>query len=86
MPVDIPLSISSHRQMFEVFREMHTVRNFRLVLCVQASQDHMAIGYEGLKRVVAMEQAAGRFDYLSSHPLVVRTIWTPPESYHYPEG
>ena len=72
--------------MLEVFREMHTVRNFRLVLYMPALQDHMAIEYEGLKRVVKMEQAAGRFDYLSSHPLVVRTIWTPPESYHYPDG
>ena len=46
----------------------------------------MAVGYEGLKRVVATEQAAGGFDYSSSHPLVVRTTWSPPEPYYYPEG
>lgn len=72
--------------MFEVFREMHTVRKFRLVLCVDAQWDHMETRYEGLRRVVAAEQEAGGFDYSSSHPLVVRTGWSPRDPYRYPEG
>ena len=69
-----------------MFREMHTVRNFRPVLCMDARWDPTAIGYEELKRVVAAEQAAGGFDYLSSLPLVVRTSRSPSKPYYYPDG
>ena len=73
--------------MFDLLRdEIHTVRNLQLVLCVNAEQDRMAKEYEGLKQVVAAEQAAGGFDYPSSHPLVVRTSFSPPSPYYWPEG
>ena len=73
MPVDVSAGVSQHREMFEVFREVHKVRNFRLVLCVEAQWDRTGMSYEVIKRIIAAEQAAGGFDYLSSHPLVVRT-------------
>lgn len=60
-----------HRRLFQVFRDMHTVRNFRLVLCADVWDRVGEYTVEVLKRAVATEEAAKRLDYLSSEPMVV---------------
>jgi hypothetical protein len=60
-----------HRRLFEMFRELHTVRGFRLTLC---ADDWGSVGGHAmriLKRSVAVEKAARGFDYLPSEPMVV---------------
>ena len=62
---------SWHRGLFEMFRNMCMMRNFRLVLCADVWDyvgEH-AVGI--LKRAVATEKAAERLDYLPSEPLVI---------------
>ena len=60
-----------HRGLFEAFREMYTVRDFRLVLCVNVWDrvEEYTVGV--MKRVVEEEKTAGRLDYLFSEPVVV---------------
>ena len=62
---------SWHRRLFEVFREMYTVREFRLVLCADVWDRLKEFTMERLKRAVAVEKAAKRLDYLPSEPLVI---------------
>ena len=60
-----------HRRLFKAFREMYTVRDFRLVLCVDV-WDHVGeYTVKVVKQAVAAEKAAGRLDYLLSEPMVV---------------
>jgi hypothetical protein len=60
-----------HRELFEVFREMHTVRGFRLTLCAEVWDCVGEYAVQVLKRAVVVEQAANRLDYFSSAPMVV---------------
>ena len=62
---------SWHRRLFEVFCEMYTVREFRLVLCADVWDRLKEYTVERLKRAVAAEKAAKRLDYLPSEPLVI---------------
>lgn len=64
---------SWHRALFKVFREMHKVRDFRLVLCADVW------GYVGrytmgvLAQAVAEERVAGRLELFHSEPMVVHS-------------
>jgi hypothetical protein len=62
---------SWHRGLFDVFREMHTVRDFRLTLCAEVWDCVGEYAVQVLKRAVAVEKAANRLDYFSSEPMVV---------------
>ena len=60
-----------HSGLFDVFREMYTVRDFRLTLCAEVWDCVGEYAVRALKRAVAVEKAAERLDYLSSEPMVV---------------
>jgi len=62
---------SWHRSLFQVFREMYTMRDFRLVLCAEVWGVVREYTAEVLERAVAVERAAERLDYLPSEPLVI---------------
>jgi hypothetical protein len=62
-----------------VFREMHSVRDFRLVFCVDVHGCMVDVGMEILGSVVEMEWVGGRFGSLVCKPVVIyerRTIRT----------
>ena len=71
MPDEIAEEASWHRQMFEVFRGMHAVRDFQLVLCADVWDPVGEYTIEALKQAIVAEAAANRLDYLPSKPLVV---------------
>ena len=60
-----------HRGLFEAFREMYTVRDFQLVLCVDVWDRVGDYTMGVMRRAVAEEKAAGRLDSLLSEPVVV---------------
>ena len=55
----------------EVFRDMHSVRDFRLVLCVDVLDCMAEDSTRMLGGIVKVEEAKGGFDFLLSEPLVV---------------
>jgi len=69
-----------HRGIFEVLREMYTVRDFRLVLTAETVDCLEEYTVGAVKQAVATEKAAKRLDYLSSEPMVVHI----PQSTLYP--
>jgi hypothetical protein len=71
------MEASWHRALFEVFREMHTVRGFRLMLCAEVLDRVGEHAVQILKRAVAVEKVARGFDYLPAEPMVV---YSPQES------
>jgi len=62
-----------HHMQFELFREMHRVRGFRLVLCADVWDRVVEYTVGVLKRAVAAEEVKGGFDGHFSEPLVVCT-------------
>ena len=60
-----------HRRRFEVFREMHKVRDFQLVLCADVWDFIGWFSMRVLKNAVAAEKARGGFDEFFSEPMVV---------------
>ena len=69
-----------HHMQFELFREMHRVRGFRLVLCADVWYRVVKYTVGVLKWVVAAEKVKGGFDDHFSEPLVVYTPrWSPAE-------
>ena len=71
-----------HRGLFRVFREMHAVRDFRLVLCANVWDPLGEYTVGVLKQAVTAERAAKRLDYLSLEPLVVYVPRGRPETYN----
>ena len=70
---------SRFRRQFEVFREMHSARDFRLVLCADVIDCMVVDGIETLERITKEEGAMGGLDYLLQKPLIIserRTIRT----------
>ena len=62
-----------------VFREMHSVRNFRLVLCADVFDCMVEDGINTLERIAKMEEAIGGLDYPRQKPLIIserRTVRT----------
>ena len=60
----------SQRQ-FEVFREIHHVRDFRLVLCVDVFDRILEPAIKMLEGVVKEEMEKGGLDYLPCEPLII---------------
>jgi len=70
----------NRQQQFEVFREMHKVRDFRLVFCADILDCGAASGaMKMLKHFVKKEKKQGGLNYLLHEPLVIsgrRTVRT----------
>ena len=66
---------SRHHMLFDVFYEMHRVRDFKLVLHAYDVFRWRGEWIRVLERVVATERAEGRLDRLSSQPLVTISPW-----------
>jgi len=67
------------QRQLKVFREMHSARDFRLVLCADVFDCMVVDGIETLERIVKAESATGGFGYLLQEPLIVferRTLRT----------
>jgi hypothetical protein len=78
-PVESAMEASRHHRLFEVFRKMHAVRDFRLALCVDIWDRVGEYAVQVVKRAVAAEKAAGRLDHLPSEPTVIyspRCLWS----------
>ena len=59
-----------HQSQFLVFREMHTVRKFRLVFCVYVSDCMTPCALGVLRNVLQREEGRGGFEYLLCKPFV----------------
>ena len=67
------------QQQFEVFKEMHNVRNFRLVLCADVFDCMVESAMKMLEDLVKEEKEKGGLDYLFYEPLIIserRTLRT----------
>ena len=67
---DIAGEASHHRRRFDVLREAHKVRDFRLVLSVEVWGPVIEYSVRMLNQVVAEERANGGFDDFLLEPLV----------------
>jgi len=61
----------NHQREFQVFRKMHKVRSFQLVLCADVWDGVVVAAVRELERVVATERAERGFDELFPEPLVI---------------
>ena len=59
-----------YESLFKVFREMHSVRGFSLVLCLDVSHCITWYALGELERALRQEEASGRFGYLLDGPVV----------------
>ena len=59
------------RQQLRVFREMHSVRDFHLVLSVDPFGCTMDRVTQLMERIVNTEKAKGGFNFLSCEPLMI---------------
>ena len=72
------------QQHLKVFRGMHDVRDFRLVICVD-NLDCMVDGVQLMRRIVDAEKVKGRFDFLHCEPSLIcerRMLRTRPEDFY----
>jgi hypothetical protein len=60
-----------HRLLFETFKAMHAVQDFRLVLCADVWDRLGGYAVEALKRAVATEKAENRLDFMHTEPSVI---------------
>jgi hypothetical protein len=63
--------VRRHAERFRIFREMHSVRKFRLVLRADVLECAKKHALETLKDTVEDEAKGGGLDYLGCRPLVV---------------
>ena len=54
--------------LFEMFRQMHSKRKFRLVFCLEVSKKHMDLGLQVMRQRMEYELAERRLDFLESPP------------------
>ena len=59
-----------YRVHFTALREMHSVRGFRLVFCLDVSDCIMWYALGEVKKVLRQEVGSGGFDYLLDEPVV----------------
>ena len=59
------------QRQFRAFREIHSIRAFRLVLCVDVFDCMVEDGIETLGRFVKAEKVTGGLDYLLQEPLIM---------------
>ena len=74
----LEMNDDNFQEHLKMFRGMHDVRDFRLVICVD-SLDCMVGGVELMKRIVDAEKAKGGFDFLYCEPSLIcerRTLRT----------
>ena len=77
-PEPVPLKEGdSHSRRFKVFREMHEVRSFRLVLCADVFGCTLMHSVGVLKQVVAAERKSGGLDYLQCKPSIISEVRAP---------
>jgi hypothetical protein len=53
---------------FEMFRQMHSERKFRLVFCLEVSKRYRDFGLQVMRRRMEYELAERRLDFLASPP------------------
>jgi hypothetical protein len=53
---------------FDMFREMHTERKFRLVFCLEVSKRHRDVGLRVMQQRMGYEVSERRLDFLESTP------------------
>ena len=73
------------RSHFTALREMHSVRGFSLVFCLDVSDCVMRYALGELKSVLQWEEKSGGFDYLLDGPVVTcerRVLCTGPRDPH----
>jgi len=56
---------------FDVFRQMHSKRNFRLVFCVEVPKRYRGVGLQVMRGRIEYEISEGRLDFLASPPTLV---------------
>ena len=61
---------SWHHRQFEMFREVHKVRDFQLELCADVCDGMEIYSVRELENAVAAEKASGGFDSIFTEPLV----------------
>ena len=66
-----------HPERFKVFSEMHRMREFRLVLCVDVLDCIAEYAVGVLERIVEEERMNGRLDFLLCEPLIISEIRSP---------
>lgn len=66
--------VRRHAERFKVFREMHSVREFRLVLRADVLNRAEKHAVETLKRIVEEERLDGGLDFLRERPLIVSKV------------
>jgi hypothetical protein len=71
LPVEIAVEASRHHMWFKAFREMHKVREFRLMLCADVWDCAGVYAVCTLQQAVAAEKAQRGFDGVFSEPLVI---------------
>jgi len=79
-PAERASEASRHRELLKLFRRMHTVRNFQLVLCVDVWDGAREYAMELLKQAIAVEKAGKDFGYSPPEPLMIyhpRGRWRP---------
>ena len=62
---------SQHRALFEMFREIYKVREFRLVLCADVRYRVVEYTVQVLREAIAAEKAERGFDVFFPEPLVI---------------
>lgn len=67
-------SPTDHAELFRIYSEMHSVRNFRLVLCAEVLKCDEEAALEALERCVEEEAKDGGFDYLGCRPLIISRV------------
>ena len=74
-----------YRSHFAALREMHSVREFSLVFCLDVSDCMMCYALGELNSVLRWEKESGEFDYLLDGPIVTcerRVLCTGPRDPH----
>ena len=67
----------AHSRRFKVFREMHEVRSFRLVLCADVFGCTLMHSVRALEQIVATEMESGGLDYLHCEPSIISEVRAP---------
>lgn len=64
---------------FEVFRQMHSMKKFRLIFCLEVARRHRSLGLRVMRQRMDYELAERRLDFLESPPTLAiseRNSWT----------
>ena len=72
-----PINVKRHSERFKVFREMHEVRKFHLVLCADVFDCVVKNSMRVLKQIVEAERARGGLNYLQCEPSIISEVRAP---------